>query len=360
MIEIEWVTDAQRFAALGREWDRLTSGSLSPFGDHCWFAAWWEHFGIGELRVCVLGENGELRAALPLFLHRGRLNALANYHTPRFSVAASDHSAMETVVREAFSLPVSEVAVQPVALSDQLHEAVDHASARGRRRLLVEPLYSSPYVELDGDFESFMRGREQRLKGNLRRWHKLNREQRVRFRFEDSIEDLETELERGYAIEASGWKGERKTAILCSPQTRGFYTAIARAYHDRGQLRLAWLEIDGELAAFSFCLQRSQHLYCLKLGIEERLRRYAPGVLTDYATLEHCFGLGLERYDFLGADEPYKRYFATGATDVVRLRSYRRRSAASVRYLTRRYGRPAGLAVRSRMASRYGSRRSGA
>ncbi len=360
MIEIEWVTDGQRFASLGREWDELASDNLSPFGDHAWFAAWWENFGTGELRVCVLWEDGKLRAALPLSLHRGRLNALANYHTPRFSVTASDRSALETVVGEALSLPMSEVAVQPVALSDALHETIHHASAQKRRRLLVEPLYRSPYVELDGDFEGFMSSRAPHLKGNLRRWKKLNREQRVRFRFEDSVEDLDAELERGYLIEASGWKGERKTAILCSPQTRGFYTAIARSYHDRGQLRLIWLEIDGEPAAFSFCLMRSQRLYCLKLGIEERSRRYAPGVLIDYCTLKHCFELGLERYEFLGADEAYKRYFATAATDVVRLRTYRRRSAASVRYLTRRYGRPAGLAVRARLESRYGSRRSGA
>lgn len=124
---------------------------------------------------------------------------------------------------------------------------------------------------------------------------------------------------------------------------------MARAFHARGELRLIWLDIDGEPAAFNYCLQRGPRLYCLKIGIDDRFRPLAPGLLVDYCTVRQCFELGLERYELLGADEPYKRYFATGYADHVRLRTYRRRPAPVMRYLVRRLGRPVVMAARDRL-----------
>ena len=347
---IEWVDDPARFAALASQWEQAASGDPSPFGDHAWFWAWWQNFGSGALRVCVLWEDGAMRAALPLSLTRGRLISLANAHTPFFGTPARDPDALHRVVAEVLSYPAAEVIVQPIGVVDPLHDALQDTSTRARRRLLVEPLYRSLFVEIEGDFEAFERSRAHLFKDNLRRWRKLEREHSVHFRFGTSGVDLEAELERFYVIEASGWKGEQGTAISSSPETRGFYGAIARAYQGRGELRLVSVEIDDQPAAVSLCLLRGRRLYTLKLGVEERFRRHAPGLLLYHRLVERSFALGLERCELLGGEAPYKNYFATGATNVVRLRSYRNRPATSVRYLGRRVGRPVGLAVRARLA----------
>jgi CelD/BcsL family acetyltransferase involved in cellulose biosynthesis len=347
---IEWVHQATRFAELAEEWDRVAARNGSPFADHAWFQAWWEAFGTGELAVCVLWEGERLQAALPLYAHRGRVAGLANYHTPTFAVPARDGEALRTVLDEALRRPDGELALHPVDTADALHDTLVDAAQRERRVLLVEQLHRSPRVDTGGDFESFIRDRGRRFKDIPRRWRKLNREHEVRFSFAEPFESLEEELERGYAVEASGWKGHKGTAILSSPRTRSFYTAVARAYHSRGELRLIWLTIDGQPAAFSFCVERSSRLYCLKIGIDDRFRPLAPGVLIDYCTVERCFEQGLGRYELLGADEPYKRYFATAYTDYVRLRGYRRQPAPVIRYLTRRVARPMVLAARERLA----------
>lgn len=348
--QIEWVHDPARFRALAGDWEGAAALNRSPFGDHAWFQAWWDSFGTGDLRVCVLWEGSQLQAALPLFAQRGRLNALSNYHTPLFSVPARDQTSLHAVVQAALAYPAQELAVHAVPAPDPLHQALCLESERHRRWVLVEPLHRSPFVEIEEDFDGYVSSRGRRFKDLTRRWRKLNREHQTRFRFEDSVHDLEAELARGYALEASGWKTEQKTAILSTPQTKSFYTAIAEAYRARGELRLVWLEIDDRPAAFSFCLLRDQRLYCLKTGIEDRLRQHAPGLLIDYCTVERCFALGLQRYELLGADEPYKRYFATSGTEQVRVRSYRRRPAPAARYLTRRVGRPVALAARQRLA----------
>lgn len=347
---IEWVHEPTRFAALADEWERAASQNPLPFGDHAWFQAWWEAFGAGRLAVCVLWEDRRLEAALPLASHRGRLAGLSNYHTPLFTAPARDDESRARVVEEAMMRPGSELTLDPVRTSDPLYASLLDTSERSRRLLLIEQLYRSPRVELEGDFETYGRSRGRGFKDITRRWRKLNRECQASFRFEESIEDLDAELERGYKVEASGWKQRRSTAILSSAQTRAFYTAIAHAYHARGELRLIWLDIDGEPAAFSFCLLRAKRLYSLKIGIDERRRPYAPGLMMDYCTIQLAFELGLESYELLGADEPYKRRFATSYVDHVRLRSYRRRPAAVTRYLTRRLARPLVRRARERLS----------
>lgn len=346
---IEWVNEPERFAALAEDWEQLARQHTSPFGDHAWFQAWWKAFGTGSLNVCVLWEDGELAAALPLSRQRGVLKALANFHTPVFVAPARDGNALVTVVDEALDQPTSELMLHAVDVTDPLNGALVQCSPRHGRSVLIEQLYRSPRAEMTGDFEGYARAQGRRFKDLRRRWRKLNREHEARFRFEDAPRDLEADLEAGFRVEAAGWKGKQKTAILSSPQTRFFYTEIARAYLARGELRLTWLEIDGRPAAFGLCLERARRLYCLKAGMDDGLRPLSPGLLLDYYTIEHCFELGLERYELLGEDAAYKRYFATARSDVVRVHSYRRRLPGVARYLTRRLGRPVAVAVRQRL-----------
>jgi CelD/BcsL family acetyltransferase involved in cellulose biosynthesis len=345
---IEWVDDPAGLAALADDWEQLSSGHGSPFGDHAWFSAWWEAFGSGGLAVCALWEDGQLQAVLPLSAHGGRLAGLANYHTPLFTAPSRGPESLASVVEHALARATAVLTLAPVDAADPLRNTVVRAAESRGRLVLSEHLYRSPRVQISGDFATYGRQRGPRFKDLARRWRKLNREHETRFRVEAPSGDLEADLRKGYEVEASGWKGEQRTAILSTPETQSFYTAIARAYQARGQLRLIWLEIDGRPAAFSFCLLRGSRLYCLKTGIDDRLRPHSPGLLIDYCTIQHCFEAGLESYELLGAEEAYKEYFATARSEHLRLSAYGRRPTAVARYVTRRVGRPLVLAARRR------------
>lgn len=339
--QIEWVTDRNRLAALSDAWDRLTGGDIPPFGDHAWFTAWWEAFGSDRaLRACLLWRRDELCAALPLAAKRSRLRSLANSHTPTFLGPARDDEALEAVIDATFDAQSAELTIDALRSFDPLHEAFSRASARRHRVLLQERAHRSPQVELNGDFRRYSFERGSRLKNISKQGRKLAREHAVRFRFASPDDDLDAELQRAFALEASGWKGRAGTAILSNPQTASFYTALARAYHARGELRLAWLNVDDAPAAFIFALLRNGRVYGLKAGYDERLRRYSPGLLIVLRTIERCFELGLASYELMGADEPWKAYFANAAVEHVRLRSYRLRPVPLTRYAARRAGKP--------------------
>jgi CelD/BcsL family acetyltransferase involved in cellulose biosynthesis len=346
---IEWVHDLTRFLALADDWDELARQAPSPFADHAWYRAWWDAFGVGELSVCLLWEGERLRAALPLSKHRNRLTALANYHTPAFLALARDRAGLHELVDEVLARPSDELTLHALETSDPLLAEVTQASDRRRRPLLIEPAHHSPSVHIDGDFETYSTGRSRGFKNVARRWRKVNREHEVRFRFEEQQDDLDRALEVGFEVEAASWKGERGTAVLSTPQTRSFYFALGRAYQASGGLRLLWLDIDGEPAAFSFCLLRDGRLYLLKTGMRESFRSQAAGLVLQYCTVRQCFELGLKSYELLGGDDPYKGHFANAVSDYVRVRSYRRRPRAFARYATRRLGRPLAHAVRTQV-----------
>jgi CelD/BcsL family acetyltransferase involved in cellulose biosynthesis len=169
---------------------------------------------------------------------------------------------------------------------------------------------------------------------------KLDREHDARYVMTDGSEDLEAQLELGFRVEASSWKGRAGTAILSSPEAATFYAGVARAYQPRGELRLASLTIDGYPAAFNLCLLRARRLYLLKTGFNEDFRAQGPGLLLNLWVVERCFELGLDAYELLGAQEPWKAYFATDERRHVRVRIYRRRPLSMARYLFRRRAVP--------------------
>ena len=337
---IEWVTDRNRFATLADAWYRLTAGDAPPFGDYAWFAAWWEAFGFdGTLRTCLLWRGDELCAALPLAARGSWVRALANTETPAFIAPAHDDDALEAVVEAAFDAQPDELTIHAVRNSDALREAFAKASARRQRVLLEERVHRSPRVELDGDFELYSSNRKSRLRNIIKQGRQLARDHAVEFRFTRPA-DLEAELQRAFNLEGSGWKQRARSAILSSTQLTTFYRTLARAYHARGELRFAWLDVDGAPAAFVLTVVRAGRVYGLKGGYDERLRRYSPGLFLLLCTIERCFELGLASYELLGDEDPWKAYFANAAAEHVRLRSFRRRPLALSRYAAHRVGRP--------------------
>ena len=133
----------------------------------------------------------------------------------------------------------------------------------------------------------------------------------------DGSERLDSLLEEGFAIEASGWKGEQGTAILSSPETRSFYTEVARWAADHGWLRLAFLRLDGRALAFQCGLEDGGTHYFLKGGFDRAFHRFSPGKILVAAMIKRSFEEGLDQFDFGGEEEPFKLEWANGRRELV-------------------------------------------
>jgi hypothetical protein len=264
---------------------------------------------------------------------------MANHETPTFHPIARDRVALATishaVVDAATDLEISALPVDGAELLCLLE-----ASRIAGRRCLIEPQYVSPTTDTTGDFATYRGHRKGHWREIERRGRKLGREYDVDLQLIRRPADLDGEFEEGLRLEASGWKGAAGTAILCSPEMVGFYRAIARSYHERGELRLSQLRAEGRLIAFDLALLSAGRYFLVKTAYDESLRGFSPGLILRRAVIERCFELGLEAHEFLGTDMPWKRLFSTGEREHCVYRGYSRRPLSTGRYSYRRRVRP--------------------
>jgi CelD/BcsL family acetyltransferase involved in cellulose biosynthesis len=216
------------------------------------------------------------------------------------------------------------------------------AAAAGRRTI-VRPILRSPYLDLGGgDFEAYEATRPSKVRRETnRRRKRLEELGAVTVEFTDGREDLERQLAEGFAVEGSGWKEARGTAIASQPETRAFYTDVARWAAARGWLQLGFLRLDGNAVAFSYCLVVDGVVHVVKVGFDPEQRKFAPGSLLTRAAIERAFAQGLARYDFLGQDDRYKLDWTDDVRERVRLQAFGSSPAGLGSYLAWRHGRPA-------------------
>jgi GNAT acetyltransferase-like protein len=317
------VQDRAEFGRLEREWDALLDASPARgtvFLRHAFLRLWIDNFAPrSPLRVLVARDQaGTLQAALPLKEQRMRFHGLpvrallstSNPHSCRFDVVAKDGAKAAAAF------------FRHLAADDgwdvlRLHDVPEGGVARllqadferGGWPTGAWPSLQSPYVPLPATWDEFAGRLSSKLKANLRRRRRKLEAQEGPVAFERSGggEDLEARLEAGFVLEASGWKGRRGTAIAQSPQTRGFYTELARWAAREKLLALRTLTAGGRPVAFHYALATKDTYFLLKPGYDESLGECSPGQLLMEDVLKDCAGAGLRELDFLGPDMPWKR-----------------------------------------------------
>jgi CelD/BcsL family acetyltransferase involved in cellulose biosynthesis len=109
------------------------------------------------------------------------------------------------------------------------------------------------------------------------------------------------------------------------------------------------------VAAFDYCLDCGGRTYVLKGGYDPAFRAFAPRTLLLHDSLERAFERGARSYEFLGADEDYKRRWATGARERRRVQVFPRTVTGRAGYAAWTVGRRAvrrAVALRERAAPR--------
>jgi CelD/BcsL family acetyltransferase involved in cellulose biosynthesis len=293
---------------IAAEWDDLADRTRGlPFVRPGWIGAWWDAFGDGALRIVTLRRGERLAGVLPCYGDERWLRSPTNDQTPQFGVLAEDAPAAAELADAVLDRTGRRLTLSFVDASSWDFTAFrDAAEARGYT-VLARPVVRPPYLAVDGDWEAF----EGRLAGRLlrdlrRRRRRLEDEGVLTFEVADGAAGLEDLLEEGFRVETSGWKAAQQTAIVSRPETRRFFTEIARWASGRGSLRLAFLRLDGRALAFQLGLEEGGAYYFLKGGYDSEFHRYAPGKLLVHEMLERAFSSGLERFEFLGQPEPWK------------------------------------------------------
>jgi CelD/BcsL family acetyltransferase involved in cellulose biosynthesis len=285
------------------EWECLARRTeANPFLWPGWIGAWWSAFGVGQLQIFTVYENGRLAAILPLRWSRGVLSSITNSEAQLFGFLAANERALEHLSHALFLQRAHRIDLSFLASNDAGVSLARVTAEAASYRVFTESIQAAPYVAIDGKtWDAYEGGLRRKFRSEiLRRRRRLEENGRLTLEVCDSTDGLDELLEEGFRVEASGWKDTYGTSIQARPSVRRFYNDVAQWATERGWLRLAFLRFDGRAIAFDYCLEHNKTHYLLKTGYDPAYRKYAPGMIIRYLMLARAFSEGLTTYDFLG------------------------------------------------------------
>lgn len=320
-LQTDWIDD---LAAIQDEWDELAERlRVRPWLRPGWFEAWTSAFGAGTIQVAAVRRLGRLSGVAPVVSKARSLRSPTNWHTPEFGLVAEDAASRAEIADALFRRRPRRISLDFLDPAASGLDECRRAAATTDYRVLVRTLQRSPYVTIQGSFETYLGGLAKQHMNDIRRCRRqLEALGTVTFSVEGSGEQLGELFREGLGVEASGWKGRQGTAIRSSPTTLRFYTRIAEWAAQRDWLRLAFLRLNGEAIAFELMLRVDDVLYDVKQGYDERYRRYAPGQLLNERVIEHAFASSVRSYELLGDLDVAKRKWADGLRERLRFQAF--------------------------------------
>jgi CelD/BcsL family acetyltransferase involved in cellulose biosynthesis len=145
-----------------------------------------------------------------------------------------------------------------------------------------------------------------KLKELRRQRHRLDETGTVRFDVARTPAEVAAALETFLRLEASGWKGQRGTALIQDGGDAAFIRCAAPALAETGQCEIVTLSAGATPVAAGIVLRHQDRAFFFKLGIDERFAKYSPGVqLTLDLTRHLCANPAIASADSTaGADHP--------------------------------------------------------
>jgi CelD/BcsL family acetyltransferase involved in cellulose biosynthesis len=300
-----------------------------------WLETWWRHLGPrGRPSILAVEEDGVPVALVPLCrAPTGRSGLVA---LRPLGVGVSDYLDLllppeaerrgaclgalldGLLVRprawDALDLPNLPAESPTVAALCRLAEA-------RALRLAILPGYPRPSIALRETWDDYVKSRPGKLRYNLRsRLRRLGLCGEVRFRTANTADEARMALGELVRLHARRWAGQRTSTIFSSSlRARAFYAEAVRRYAAKGLLDLTLLEVGGRAVAGSLGFVERGTFYYYLPAWEPELARYAPSSLLLAHLIERAFAAGLERFDFMLGDEPYKAQWATEERHTVRL-----------------------------------------
>jgi len=327
-MEAEIISDFSSFRSMRTEWNELAGNFASPLLSHEWLSACIEALYPRSAlpAIFIVHSGGRLRAAAPLMsvrriLMRGLETPWSALLEPCGFIYDSEEALMTLLdaireSRQSFRLArLGREAKETLALKHSLAKGCVGVERDGASSLRI------PLKRTWKDFEaSISSGRRSDLRRYRRRAESLGE---VTFEaVHPDVRSLARPMEDLLRIEASGWKGQSRTAILSQPRVRDFYERYARSAAEQGILRFFFLRIDGRTIAARMAVEHSRRLWDLRMGCDEAWLRCAPGVLLTQETLRHAVERGLDAYEFLGSAEAWERHWPCEEDHYVSFRAY--------------------------------------
>ena len=270
-----------------------------------------------EIRLAVIRDETETRSRLRLLMP--------------FSVERPGFAIVAPIIR-AWSNHFGPLGT-PLVDAENAGEVMDHfLEALGREEMRLPSVLVLPDIRLGGPFaqmaraiamsrnlpvdvtgeqarpmlESLLDG-EAYLKASIksshmremrRQWGHLEKLGRVSYEVARQPQDIRLRMEEFLLLEASGWKGKKRTAMLSDRLRAAFAREAVNNLAEIDAARIHTIDIDGKAIASMIVLLMNGDAYTWKTAFNEDFARYSPGkILTAQITDWHLDDANIVRTD---------------------------------------------------------------
>jgi CelD/BcsL family acetyltransferase involved in cellulose biosynthesis len=324
------LTQPETLAAELPEWTPLTLGAraITPMQTRPWVVACAQSFVQNDkLNVILIADAGGVAAVAPL-VRRTSFPAINELLGVRELSEPSDFifrdetalaALTDVLSRESIPLLVHRMPAASPSL------AALRTGFRGKGIVVSRPGNNCPHLALGTGGKGVDHLLSSRLRSDLRRaQRKAESHGKVSYEIHAprTAQQFLPLYEQALQVEAAGWKGRGGSAVAKNELQRGFFSRYGVLASEEGILRLAFMRIDGTLAAMQYAVQWNEAFWLLKIGYDEDFSRLSPGMLLIQHTLQYACSEGLRSYEFLGSAETWTQRWTTAEKTTVRIAVY--------------------------------------
>ncbi len=287
---IAWtILPIEKFTEHSLQWDALVrSRPGTPFLESAFLQPLLRVFGTGGERLCLLQDNGRLRAAA--IMQRGRKTIWQTFQPSQLPLGAwitDGHvdllAASNSLLR---LLPGITLALGASQIDLRLQQRPEETP-----RLRTQDYIATAWVDIDGSFDAYWEGRGKNLKQNMRKQrNKLQAEG-----IEPRLDCITTSAGVARAIvdygllESAGWKGADGTAIAPDNDQGRFYRSMLENYCAQGRGRIYRYWFGDKVVAMDLCIHDDVVLVILKTAYDETYKSVSPSTLMRQDQFQQLF-----------------------------------------------------------------------
>ncbi|MDF2116409.1 GNAT family N-acetyltransferase [Roseiarcaceae bacterium H3SJ34-1] len=305
---LDWEQAAQIIPA----WEDLARRALDRniFVEPAFAASAAQHFPEAQRPAFLIvrdprpgAPSGQLIGLCPVHLPSGDKFATAQFWRPP-QMALGTPLLDRTLGLEALDLLHQWIAVSWPNVSALMFRSIPDATATARLILSHAHAHSLPYHRFDMHNRAVLTGgvdshaliattlSTKRRKELRRQYRRLGDRGVMTYVSARAPEDVRNAIERFLALEARGWKGSKRTALLSDPSLATFTRTMTRLLAHNGKCWVDAIEIDGAPIAMGIVLFSGENAFFWKIAYDESLSSYSPGV---HLTIELTHRLAAER-----------------------------------------------------------------
>ena len=170
--------------------------------------------------------------------------------------------------------------LRDVTLDGAAMQAITESLRQGGMRPIVLQSHVRAALDATRDVDELLRDAlgAKKLKELRRQRNRLAEHGAIHFDVARKPEDVASAVEIFLALEASGWKAKRGTALMQDDGDASFVRRAAPALAESGQCEIVSLRAGDTPVAAAIVLRHQDRAFYFKLGVDERFAKLSPGV----------------------------------------------------------------------------------